>query len=165
MSENPAIPVVIDTNVLVPSIYSYTPLARFIYKGFIVPVWNDFSYLEACKVTSRLATYYLKKDRLSAEEALTFLNYMFFSLGLKVSNMPDDWTVVVINDRDDDNFLWAAVAGNAEYIISEDSHMLKLKVFKDIPIGTSCRLFSVGRSGTPYTYLPGLSFWHVVFST
>lgn len=101
MSESPAIPVVIDTNVLVPSIYSYTPLARFIYKGFIVPVWNDFSYLEACKVTNRLATYYLKRNRLSAEEALLFLDYMFFSLGSKVPNMPDNWTIVVANDKDE----------------------------------------------------------------
>jgi predicted nucleic acid-binding protein len=66
---------------------------------------------------------------------------MFFSLGLKVSNVPDDWAVVAINDRDDDNFLWAAVAGNAEYIISEDSHILKLKAFKDIPIGTPADFF------------------------
>lgn len=31
MSGDPIVPVVIDTNVLVPSLYSYTPIAQFMH--------------------------------------------------------------------------------------------------------------------------------------
>ena len=65
-----------------------------------------------------------------------------FSVGRKVPDMPEDWPSVT-EDRDDDNFLWAAIAGNAEYIITEDSsHMLALKEFSGIPIGTPKDFFN-----------------------
>ncbi len=50
--------------------------------------------------------------------------------------MPDDWPTVSA-DRDDDIFLFAAEAENAEYIVTYDqSHLLRIKEFKGIPIGT-----------------------------
>ncbi|HOV80913.1 MAG TPA: PIN domain-containing protein [Bacillota bacterium] len=135
MLEKPVVPVVIDTNVLIPSIYSYTRIARFVYEGLLLLVWNDFTYREASEIIDRLADYYMKKPGFRAEEAKVFLDYMF-SVGRKVPDMPEDWPYVT-KDRDDDNFLWAAIAGNAEYIITEDgSHMLALKEFRGIPIGT-----------------------------
>jgi putative PIN family toxin of toxin-antitoxin system len=139
MSEKPAVPVVIDTNVLIPSIYSYTHIARFIYEGLLVLVWNDFIYKEACEIIDRLAEYYMRKAGFQAREAKAFLDYMV-SIGKKVANMTEDWPRVT-KDRDDDNFLWAAVIGNAEYIITEDGLLLALKEFRGIPIGTPKEFF------------------------
>lgn len=139
MSEKPAVLVVIDTNVLIPSIYSYTHLARFVYEGLLVLVWNDFIYREASEIIGRLAEYYMRKAGFQAREAKVFLDYMV-SIGKKVADMPVDWPYVT-KDRDDDNFLWAAIAGNAEYIITEDSVLLTLKEFRGIPIGTPKEFF------------------------
>ena len=43
---------------------------------------------------------------------------------------------IVKDDPDDNKFLEAAVAGNADYIISQDNHLLKLKEFRRIKIIT-----------------------------
>lgn len=39
-------------------------------------------------------------------------------------------------DSDDDKFLECAVEGNANFIVSQDSHLLKLKEFRGIRILT-----------------------------
>jgi predicted nucleic acid-binding protein len=53
------VPVVIDTNVLVPSLYRETHILNFILKGNLVPVWNDFILCEALEIIDELApTYY-----------------------------------------------------------------------------------------------------------
>ena len=49
---------IIDTNVLIPSIYSYTHIARFIYEGLLVLIWNDFIYREASEIIDRLAEFF-----------------------------------------------------------------------------------------------------------
>lgn len=55
--------------------------------------------------------------------------------------MPEDWPPAS-QDRDDDPFLWTAVTGRAEYIISHDRrHMIKLGTFRDISIGTPGNFF------------------------
>ncbi len=135
MSENPIVPVVIDTNILVPSLYSRTPIAKFLLSGNLILIWNPFIYKEACEIINRLAERYFKKAGVRREEVIMLLN-LITEAGLKVPDMPDGWPPVS-SDRDDDPFLWAALVSNAEYIISDDeSHMLKLKEYCGIPIGT-----------------------------
>ena len=41
---------------------------------------------------------------------------------------------VVKDDPDDDKFLETALEGNADYIVSQDKHLLKLKEFRGIKI-------------------------------
>ena len=41
---------------------------------------------------------------------------------------------VVKNDPDDDKFIEAAVEGNAQYIVSQDKHLLNIKEYKGIKI-------------------------------
>jgi predicted nucleic acid-binding protein len=55
-------------------------------------------------------------------------------MGHHVSDMPTGFPIVSI-DRDDDNFLYAAQAGGAEYIITDDDHLLRLGKFGGVPIG------------------------------
>lgn len=134
MSGGPIIPVVIDTNVLVPSLYSYTPIAHFILSGNLVLIWNNYIYREVCRIINRLAKRYHVKAGVEPGEVIKLFELISFA-GRKVDEMPVDWPPAS-SDRKDDPFLWAAVAGGAEYIISDDSkHFLKLKSFKGIPIG------------------------------
>lgn len=47
------------------------------------------------------------------------------------------------DDPSDNKFLEAAIAGNADYIVSGDKHVLKLKKFKDILIVTPAEFLEV----------------------
>jgi putative PIN family toxin of toxin-antitoxin system len=49
---------------------------------------------------------------------------------------PDEEVNAVEDDPDDDKFLEAAVAGNAQYLVSGDQHLLTLDSFRDIEIIT-----------------------------
>lgn len=47
---------------------------------------------------------------------------------------PDEEITAVEDDPDDDKFLEAAVAGNVDYLVSGDSHLLDLDTFRGIEI-------------------------------
>ena len=47
---------------------------------------------------------------------------------------PDEEITAVEDDPDDDKFLEAAVAGNVDYIVSGDRHLLDLDSFQGIEI-------------------------------
>lgn len=56
--------------------------------------------------------------------------------------MPVNWPPVS-RDRKDDYFLWAAVAGKAQYIVTEDKkHLLVLGSYQNIPIGAPAQFFA-----------------------
>ncbi len=42
--------------------------------------------------------------------------------------------IFIVEDPTDDKFIEAAIAGSADYIISQDKHLLKLKKYRNIPI-------------------------------
>lgn len=46
-------------------------------------------------------------------------------------------------DPDDNKILECAKAGNADYIISNDSHLLKIKAFENIPILTPVQFIKI----------------------
>lgn len=74
----------------------------------------------------------MRAERFPEARELLHLAYTF---GITVPEMPEDWPPAS-KDRNDDPFLWTAVAGRAEYILSYDRrHMLRLRNFKGIPIG------------------------------
>ena len=148
MSRQVVVPVVIDTNILVPSLYSRTRLFDFVLKGNLVLVWNSFIYNEAVEIIARLGPLYKKKTDVDAYDVVNLLNLVFDESD-KVREMPTDWPPAS-PDRDDDPFLFAAETGGAEYIISADyRHMLKLDNFKEIPIGTPRDFFSWAKKNRP----------------
>lgn len=57
----PIVPVVVDTNVLVPSLYSYTPIAELLLSGKLMLIWNNQTFNEACDIIDRLANRYIVK--------------------------------------------------------------------------------------------------------
>lgn len=136
----PIVPVVIDTNVLVPSLYSFTPIAQFLLSGNLILIWNNQIFSEACEIIDRLAIRYITKAGVHPEEAIKLLELITIE-GYPVKEMPKNWPKVS-PDRKDDPFLWAALKGDAEYIISDDkSHLLSLKEFRGIPIGKPRNFF------------------------
>lgn len=47
---------------------------------------------------------------------------------------PVEHLSVVLSDPDDDKFLEAAVEGNAQYIVSQDKHLLRIKEYRGIKV-------------------------------
>jgi len=77
MSKDVAIPVVIDTNILIPSIFMTTPILKFIIMGNLVPVWSHFIFSEANRILDMLwHEWYSKRMRAEnfdkAKEALGY---------------------------------------------------------------------------------------------
>jgi len=145
------IKVVIDTNILVPALYSHTPIFKFISSGNLIPLWNEFTKKEAYAIIDRLAPIYIKNGiytkndiyrvHLLCDEILALVNYL--------PEMPDDWPQQS-QDRNDDPFLWLAYVGNAEYIITYDRiHLLNMKSFRNIPINKPRMFFTWAKINRP----------------
>lgn len=137
------IPVVIDTCVLVPSIFSGTPIFRYLTEGTFVLVWNRYIKDEALRIISELGKQYYapRLGRGATRRARAILNLLLIK-NYQVPEMPSDWPPVS-GDRKDDPFLWAAVTGKAQYIVTEDrKHLLALEAYQGIPIGTPAQFFA-----------------------
>lgn len=148
MSET--IPVVIDTNVLVPSLYSITPIARFLLSGDLTFVWNDYIINEAIAVIEKMSPRYESKTAIHSHEVILLLK-MLASPYYQTGEMPENWPQFS-PDRKDDPFLFAAHAGNALFIISKDkSDMLCFKNYKGIPIGSPREFFCWAKKYHPKT--------------
>jgi predicted nucleic acid-binding protein len=140
MLRRPEVPVVIDTNVLVVSLYSKTNLANFLFSGILILIHNHYICEEAREIITRLAPRYKKISGVASHETLSIFEEII-NMGIPVQEMPESWPPVS-PDRDDDPFLWTASQGKAEFIISHDKrHMLKLGTFKGIPIGNAKTFF------------------------
>ncbi len=128
------IPVVIDTNVIVPSLYSTLNIAHFLLSGDLTLIWNNYIFEEGCRIIEKLGKLYIKKVGVYPDEVIKVFE-LITSAGYKVDEMPKGWPPISA-DRKDDPFLFAAYNGNAEFIVSEDrKHMLSLREFMGIPIG------------------------------
>ncbi|MEW6274047.1 MAG: PIN domain-containing protein [Bacillota bacterium] len=149
MSKKVVVPVVIDTSVLVPSVYSSSPLLQFLLTGNLILIWNNFIKDEALRITDELWDWYAAKNPdITRKEIIELLN-MVFEDGITVPEMPLDWPPAS-KDRNDDPFLWAAVNGKAEYIISLDKrHIIELGSFCGIPIGDVDSFFKWAKSERP----------------
>jgi putative PIN family toxin of toxin-antitoxin system len=146
MSAAPAILTVVDTNILVPALYLYTPISHFLNEGNIILIWNKFIYNEYSEIIYRLAPM-SKKAGVRPEEAIELLELYAF-MGHKTSDMPANFRKIS-HDRDDDNFLYAAHSGGADYIISDDTHLLQLRSFANIPIGKPKSFFDWAKAKHP----------------
>ncbi len=152
MSSGPGVivPVVIDTNTLVPSLFRETRIFDYILSGNLALIWNDFIYQEVAEISERLfyKVYYKATHANDLDKVFRILELIFIPEN-KVNDMPFDWPRVS-RDREDDPFLFAAGEGEAEYIISQDKpHMLRLNNFRGIPIGTPAQFFEWAKENRP----------------
>lgn len=126
--------VILDTNVLISATF-----------------WEGDSSKIVKKVEDKEIELILSKDIL--DEFKGVLGYKEIQEKIKNKNLEMKRTVekiisissivepknrfnVVEGDSDDDKFLECAVEGNANFIVSQDNHLLKLKEFKGIKILT-----------------------------
>lgn len=148
--QNIIVPVVIDTNVLVPSMYRETHLYNFILEDHLVLIWNDYIYCEARRIAQNM--YYKHYQRFmdisNLYDVLEMIDIIFYKNN-EVEEMPENWPRYS-PDRNDDPFLFAAEQGGAEFIVSEDkTDMLSLGSFKGIPIGTPEEFFKWAKKNRP----------------
>ena len=122
--------IVLDTNVLISALG---------WEGKPKKVFNRILNKELDLVISKEQLNEFKKIlnypkfKFTEDQKLKFLNIVS-----EISNIVDikNKLRIVKEDPDDDIILETAVESNADFIISGDEHLLKLKKFKDIKIVT-----------------------------
>lgn len=124
--------IVADTNVLISATF-----------------WNGDSNRIIEKVEKKELELLMSKEIL--EEFSNVLGYKEIQKKIKDKNLemkrsiekiismsvfvePQERFKIIRDDPDDDKFLDCAVAGNAEFIVSQNKHLLKLKEFRGISI-------------------------------
>ena len=124
--------VVVDTGVLVSALIRRQGIPgdvlRALRNGRFVAIFSTDMLLEIIEVLSRSqlsAKYHIKSEDLSA---LINLIRLRGDLVTPVRN------ISACRDRKDNKFLEAALAGQADCIVSGDTDLLDLTPFEDIPI-------------------------------
>lgn len=127
---------VIDTNVLISGFIS-----RESYPAKLVDGWVEKRFEPV--VSEEIIREYREvfaRDRFSAlgsvEERLKLLDTLL-SFEHVVLVSPQERICMVKDDPGDDVFLECAAAGECEFIISGDQHLLKLKQYKNIKVITA----------------------------
>lgn len=123
-----ALRVVIDTNVLVSAIvYGGIPkqILAFVLDEHVVGVTTRALVAEFIDVLSK--KFYFSLQKLAHAESLVQDSFFI---------VQPEKTISVLDDDDDNRVLEAAVAGMCGHIVTGDSDLLRLKVYKDISIMT-----------------------------
>lgn len=121
---------VLDTNVLISSVIATGVPHDVVVKGFegeyqlviSVPTLREFS-----TTLQKYPDRFQMDDDEIQQEVETIRYYAEFV-------DPDESISAVEADTDDDKFLEAAVAGNVDYVVSGDQHLLELDTFREIDI-------------------------------
>ena len=95
-------------------------------------------------VTDAIAREYLEvinrpKFKIPQAEIIAVSDYLL-QLGEFVT--PEEEIHIIVADSTDDKFLEAAIAGQVNFIVSGDNHLLELKSFREIPIITAKEFIS-----------------------
>lgn len=119
--------VILDTNVIISSFWGGQPKE-------IVQLWQKG---EICVLLSKtiLDEYFTVLNRFDlTDEDIEDLSLLFSDPRRTEIISPQVRLHIVKEDLDDNKFLESALEGNADYIISGDSHLLNLKLFQKIKI-------------------------------
>jgi len=119
--------VVLDTNIFISAILG----GRL---GVIIDYWKVGKF--KLIVTDAIAQEYLEvinrpKFKIPQAEIIAVSDYL---LQLAEFVTPEEETHIIVADPTDDKFLEAAAAGQVNFIVSGDNHLLELKSFREIPI-------------------------------
>lgn len=123
--------IVADTNVFLSGIFW-----KGNFSSQIIELWRDrkielvssISIID--ELTKNLRGFKIKMD----EEIVQEWENTILENSLLVE--PKEKIEIVKDDEDDNKFIEAAVAGKADYIITQDNHLLRIKEFKGIKILT-----------------------------
>jgi putative PIN family toxin of toxin-antitoxin system len=121
---------VLDTNVLISGVISTGVPHEVVVKGFegkYEIVVSIETLTEFRKTLLKYPERFHMDEEEVQQEVETIRYFAEFVDPIEDIHAVDD-------DPDDDKFLEAAVAGNVEYIVSGDGHLLDLDAFRGIPI-------------------------------
>lgn len=121
---------VLDTNVLISSVISTGVPHEIVDKGFSSEYQIIVSVATLTEFRDTLLKYPEKfhMDEADVQQEVETIRYFAEFVD------PDEEITAVDADPDDDKFLEAAVAGNVDYIVSGDRHLLDLDSFRGITI-------------------------------
>jgi len=123
---------VLDTNVLISSVLSTGTPHRVVVAGY-----EGAYQLIATQATIRefrdTLLKYPDRFQLTAEEVQKEVETVQYFAKIVE---PTESISIVADDPDDDKFVEAAVAGNADYLVSGDQHLLSLGAVRGIDIVT-----------------------------
>lgn len=122
--------VVLDTNIFISGIHWSGSSEKILY------AWFDNRFEFVCsesiieEITETLMNFRIP---LSMND---LLKWIIIISERAVIVKPSEKLDIVKEDSDDNKFLEAAIAGNAQYIISQDKHLLRIKEFRKVKIIT-----------------------------
>ena len=121
---------VLDTNVLISSVISTGVPHEIVIKGVSSEYQIVVSVATLTEFRDTLLKYPEKfhMDEDDVQQEVETIRYFAEFVD------PDEEITAVEDDPDDDKFLEAAVAGNVDYIVSGDRHLLDLNSFRGIEI-------------------------------
>ena len=121
---------VLDTNVLISSVISTGVPHEIVVKGVSSEYQIVVSVATLTEFRDTLLKYPEKfhMDEDDVQHEVETIRYFAEFVD------PDEEITAVEDDPDDDKFLEAAVAGNVDYIVSGDRHLLDLNSFRGIEI-------------------------------
>lgn len=123
---------VLDTNVLISSVIATGIPHEVVLRGFT----DEYQLIVSVDTLDEFRATLLKypeRFHLEPDEVQQEVETIRYFAEFVV---PDVNVTAVGDDPDDDKFLEVAVAGNADYVVSGDSHLLDLDSFRDIAIVT-----------------------------
>ncbi len=122
--------IVPDTNILVSALILNRGNPREIFNKFIN---EEIIFVLSQELLAELeeVIYRPKFDKIKKEEKVEFA-----ALIKELSDIvnPKEKLTIILEDKDDNKVLEAAIEGRANYIVSGDEHLLKLKEFRGIKI-------------------------------
>ena len=130
--------IVIDTNLIIAARFNPKSASAKILekaeKGKLELIWSDEMYREAMRILQNV-----RADEKFYKRIEKILNSSH-----KVTQLPR--LNIIHEDPSDNMFLAAALQGSADYIVSNDRHLLRLKEFRSIPIVSSQQALQLFRS-------------------
>src|SRR3989338_4096591 len=124
--------VVLDTNVVVSAILwkgRLAPLFELLNRRVLTPCFNPETVAELFRVAD-YPHIFKQSRRMGTDLKSVFARVV--EAGIVVEDVKISETVP--DDPSDEKFLACAVVARANFIISGDSHLLRLGMFRDIPI-------------------------------
>lgn len=127
---------VIDTNVIISSLWGGIP-------GKIIDLWEKELFKIA--VSNKILNEYidvLTRFRITDEDLDEFI-LLFTDRKNVIIAKPKNHINAITDDPEDNKFLECAYTSNADYIISGDKHLLKLKEYKGIQVITPAKFIKL----------------------
>ncbi|MEK6887314.1 MAG: putative toxin-antitoxin system toxin component, PIN family [Candidatus Aenigmatarchaeota archaeon] len=119
---------VFDTNVLLSSTLWYNSVSKKLLNKIIA---CDHELFSSAPIISEYQNVLRRDFEFSSEEIKRITNVVFSSINLVESK---EKLYIVKEDPDDDKILECAMASSADFIITYDKHLLRLKEFGKIRI-------------------------------